>query len=203
MSNIKYYIANSTGKFDSLTTKIISAFGKAEKIATDKLKANQIDIIFVNAPGDTIPGTGVGGFSPGPHNVYVSIDPDFKDLAEEDLVLTMLHEMHHCMRWRNPGYGKTLGEAMITEGLASLFEEEISGAKPAYVNVTLKESDLEKAKSYMNDDTYDHSEWFFGTKGIDKWFGYTYGYKLAKTYSEMTGKKASALCHTKASLIIS
>jgi uncharacterized protein YjaZ len=107
MSSINHYIANSTGELDKLVIPIV------EK----ELDAAQIDIIFVSAAASAIPEYGIGGSSRGPNHVYVSFDPKSDKITQEGLNETLFHEIHHCMRWRNPGYGKTLGETMISEGI--------------------------------------------------------------------------------------
>ena len=200
--NIYYHIANSTGDLDHLTDRFISAFNKAVKITKKELKANQIDIFFINAPSHVIKELGISGSSPGPHHMYVTVDSKFKDITEENMILTILHETHHCMRWRDPGYGRTLGEAKISEGLATLYEEEHSGKPPIYAQVKIKQSDIDLANKELNNYKYDHDEWFFGKTKVPRWFAYTYGYKLAKAYSKKTNKKASELVHTSAKLML-
>ncbi|HEY1646249.1 MAG TPA: DUF2268 domain-containing putative Zn-dependent protease [Candidatus Saccharimonadales bacterium] len=201
-SSIYYHIANSTGELDHLTDRFISAFHKANKITEKELKADQIDVILVNAPMQTIKQLGTSGYSPGPHHIYVRVDSKFKDISEDSIVSQLLHETHHCMRWRDPGYGKTLGEAMISEGLATLYEEEHSGEVPIYAQVKIKQSDIDLANKELNNDKYNHQKWFFGIDKIAHWFGYSYGYKLAKEYSEKTNKKASELVHVNAKLML-
>lgn len=183
MSSIYPHIANATGELDGHVKLIGSAIGEVQPIVERELKANAIDIIFVSAPFLAIPEYGIGGNSPGPNHVYVSFDPKSKKITKEGLVETLLHEIHHCMRWRDPGYGETLGEAMISEGMACLYEEEYSGKPPIYATVDISTKEREHAKKLINDSSYDHSEWFFGTKNIPRWFGYTYGYQLCKEYA--------------------
>ena len=202
MDSIKCYIANSTGKLTALIPKIEAAFEESQKLIVDELGANQIDVIFIYAPLATIPEMGVGGNSPDPHNIYVSFDPEFKGIKQSDIVLSVLHEAHHCMRWRDPGYGKTLGEAMISEGLASLFEEEYSGEAPIYTRIKIKPSEIKAADMLLSTKAYDHAEWFFGSKDIQRWFGYTYGYQLCKAYSKKVGKNAAELVRTDSRLFL-
>ena len=203
MSKIVKYIANASGEFnEEILGKIDSSFRKATKIAEEKLKANKIDVIFVNAPRNIIPEIGIGGYSTGPYNIYISLDPNFTNFLEEDMVLTILHEAHHCMRYRKPGYGKTLGEAMVSEGLAALFEAEINGKPPIYATVKIKAKEIENAKNILNSEKYSQGEWFFGDKNIQRWFGYTYGYRLCKSYSKKTGRTAAELVSVKAKLML-
>lgn len=200
---INKYVANSSGEFGAeILDKIEAGFKEALVIIKDRLNADKIDIIFVNAPMNVIPEIGIGGYSPGPYNIYVSLDPRFTTFTVEDLVLTILHETHHCLRWRKPGYGKAFGEAMISEGLATLFEEEHSGKPPIYARVKIKQTEIERARKILDNKQYNHSEWFFGAKDVQRWFAYTYGYQLSKAYSERVGKSAAELVNTPAKLFL-
>ncbi len=195
MKSIKHYIANAHGQFDDeMLEKIKSGFKDGSKLITDYLGANNIDVVFVNDPFSIIPEQGIGGYAPGPYNIYVSLDPKNKSFTRENVLLTMLHEAHHCMRWRKPGYGNTLGEVMISEGLATLCEAEYSGVVPIYGRVKIKEKEIKKALVSLDKD-YIHKDWFFGSKDIQRWFAYTYGYHLCKEYSEKSGKNAVQLMH--------
>lgn len=123
MSSIKHYIANSTGELDNLTAMINESLALVIPIVEKELGADKIDIIFISAAALVIPEYGIGGNSPGPNHIYVSFDPQSAEITQEGLNETLFHELHHCMRWRNPGYGETLAEAMISEGIACLYEE--------------------------------------------------------------------------------
>lgn len=202
MSSIKHYVANSTGELDNLNEMITKSLSTVIPMVEKELGADKIDIIFISAAALAIPEYGIGGNSPGPNHVYVSFDPNSVKITQNGINETLLHEIHHCMRWRNPGYGQTLGEAMISEGLACLYEEQHSGNAPIYAKVSLNDNQIAKASKILHSKNYNHSEWFFGSKDIDRWFGYSYGYKLCKDYSVKTNKSASDLVHTKAKLIL-
>lgn len=202
MSTIFHHIANATGELDMLEGMINAAVERAKPIVEKELGADKIDIIFVSAANLAMPEFGIGGNSPGPNHVYVSFDPTSDKITQKGIEETLLHEIHHCMRWRNPGYGETLGEAMVTEGLACLYEEEHSGQTPLYASVDLKNDQIEEAKKALRSKDYDHGQWFFGNGLIDRWFGYTYGYIACKAYATVHHKNASELVHVSADEII-
>lgn len=102
------------------------------RIAQDLLQAEGIDVLFIDSPDEVIPELGVGGYTYGPHVIIVAIDPDFPDLSEHHLLSTLVHELHHAMRWRGSGCRGDLGEMMVSEGMAQLFEEEVTGVRPLY-----------------------------------------------------------------------
>ena len=202
MSSINYYIANSTGELDTFVDLIAKSIATVLPAVEKELSAEQIDIIFVSAAALAIPEYGIGGNSPGPNHVYVSFDPNSDKITQDGLKETLFHEIHHCMRWRNPGYGETLGEAMISEGLACLYEEEHSSKAPIYAKVALNVDQIAKANKLIDSKGYTHSDWFFGSNSIDRWFGYSYGYKLCKDYSEKTNKSAAELVSISAQKIL-
>jgi uncharacterized protein YjaZ len=202
MSSINHYIANSTGELDKLTDMISKSLSTVIPIVEKELDAMQIDIIFISAASLAIPEYGIGGNSPGPNHVYVSFDPSSDKITQEGLNETLLHEIHHCMRWRNPGYGETLGEVMISEGMACLYEEQHGRGTPIYAKVSLKDDQIAKAKKLINSKSYSHNDWFFGGNGIDRWFAYSYGYRLCRNYLAKTNKKASEIVHVKAQEIL-
>ena len=72
--------------------------------------------LIVRAGGDVIPEWGIGGHAPAPGLIQISLNPDRFDSGL--MLRTLVHEFHHLIRWDGPGYGKSLGEALVSEGLA-------------------------------------------------------------------------------------
>lgn len=202
MNSIKLHIANASGSLDAHLNVIKNAFKDASVSADRFLRADKIDILIIDAPYNTIPELGVGGYTPSSNVVYINIDSS-KEILEKDLYMGMLHEIHHAIRWRDPGYGTTLKEALLTEGLATLFEEECSGETPIYATVKITKDQILKASKELNNKKYNHIEWFItGNKDIPRWFGYTYGYQLAKSASNTLKKPASELVSVSASDVL-
>lgn len=193
MPKIYSHIANATGEMSELTPLINSAMGKVVPIVEKELSADEIDIFFLSASATVIPEYGIGGNSPGPSHIYITFDPDSENITEDGLVETLLHEIHHCMRWRQPGYGESLGEAMVSEGLACLYEEMHRGEAPIYARIKIGDNHTAEAMSTLHKDTYDHSRWFYGSGDIPRWFGYTYGYQLCKKYAEQNNVNAAEM----------
>jgi len=180
--NINLFIANADGSLNDKRKLIKSAFNKASEAANKTIGADDIDVIFLDAPNNVIKELGVGGYTASSHLIYVSINPKFP-IKEISLLSCLLHEMHHTVRWRKPGFGKTLKEVLITEGLATLFEEEITGKTPIYAKVKYDEKCVELANKEFDNSKFNYYDWFVGgdkEKGISRWFGYSYGYQLAK-----------------------
>jgi len=172
-----------------------------------KIKLPLLDIVIADNPDAAIPETGVGGFSPNPHLIFVWINPEHNDLEktiEEEVRRTITHESHHAARAITfPWNEANLLEAFITEGLADHFDVELNEGKTYPWSVALSESEIEKyfdkaKNSELLSKEYDHSSWFFGSeeKDIPRWAGYAIGFKLVGDYIKKTGKTASELVNT-------
>ena len=142
----------------------------------------------------SIPEIGVGGVThSGTGDVLVSIDgapPGGLKAALETWVPPLVaHELHHSSRVRTgPGYGKTLGEALVTEGLADHFASEAFPDTPSqpWDNALSNEQEAElwrRAQSVLKvPGGYNHRAWFYGGGDLPRWAGYTLGYRIAEAY---------------------
>lgn len=203
MSNINLYVANASKTLDDFMPIIKKAFDRAVKYAVDNFKCSVVDIIVVDAPYSAIPELGVGGYTPSANIVYINLDSGHK-ILEEDIFTGMVHELHHAMRWRNPGYGSTLKEALITEGLACLVEFEATGEEPVYTQVKFHKGIKIPSEQELSSEDYDHHTMFIaGNDDLPRWFGYAFGYKIVKDYSKKLHKTASSLVHEPASSFFS
>ncbi len=148
-----------------------------------------VDIAFDSRR--SIPGYGVGGYTPNARSVLIWLDPTARnvpDLISRRLAWIVAHELHHSVRWRTPGYGSTLLEAMVSEGLADQFALQVLGGTTPPWTSALSTEDVasvhQRAASAMNVDGYDHAEWFFGSGSIPRWAGYTLGFNIVRRYLE-------------------
>lgn len=154
-----------------------------------------------------IPGWGMGGFTPTGTMIDIAVDPAFPGLAQllpERLPPLAAHELHHAARWRGPGYGTTLLEAMISEGLADHFAMELLGAPLAPWSDALPAGETARYLALAGpelDGPYNHDRWFFGIDpAIPRWTGYTLGFRLVEDYTARHPATAAELVHTPASL---
>jgi uncharacterized protein YjaZ len=139
-----------------------------------------------HAPGRVIPEIGMVGYAPSATHFSLTFDstnPHFApSLADGTLRRQVAHEVHHCLRHAGPGYGQSLGEALVSEGLAGQFVNRLYSTPPEPWEKAVAPRD---AWRFLPDDKtlgspmYDHSAWFFGTGGYPRWLGYTLGYLLA------------------------
>jgi len=166
--------------------------------------------VAITVTGDasrSIAGYGVGGFAPNGRAIEIHINPDFPDLEtilRERVPLTVAHELHHATRWRGPGYGSTLLEWMISEGLADHFAVELLGVPLPPWSRAFPESEtsafLAQARPELDSTRFDSGAWFFGTRAdLPRWTGYTLGYRLVENYQAANpGSSAADLVNTPA-----
>ena len=148
--------------------------------------------------GGGIPDWGVGGYAPAPGLIEVTLNPDRFDAAL--LLRTLVHEMHHLIRWDGPGYGRSLGEALVSEGLAGHFVLQVLGGKPDPWDAVTPAAGV--ARQAMNEWArlnHDHARWFLGKGDLRKWTGYGLGHRLiAEHLAQAQGDDAVTLSTTRA-----
>ena len=145
----------------------------------------RLDILIQRGAG-VIEEIGIGGYSFDATSLTLTIDPDNPrfscSLTDGTLRRQVAHEVHHCLRWAGPGYGRTLGEAMVSEGLAGQFAGRLfrsppepweRAVEPSLADLLLPDPETLAAPHY------DHGAWFFGRGGYPRWLGYTLGYRMA------------------------
>jgi uncharacterized protein YjaZ len=105
--------------------------------------------------------------------------PALKDGA---LRRQVAHEAHHCMRNAAIGYGETLGEALVSEGLAGRFVEHLFGTAPEPWESAADEAVLRAHLpngALLSSSDYNHATWFYGQDArLPRWIGYTLGYRI-------------------------
>jgi hypothetical protein len=184
---------------------------------TDRALPGPRTTIWITAdPGSAIPEVGIGGFTyPESGDIIVAVDTsarqDLSRIVRDELPLTLAHELHHSRRiTRGPGYGRTIGEALVTEGLADTFAHEVFPAAPTPPWVGALDRSAERAswsvaRAVLDapDTTGEHQRWFFGTGDQPRWAGYTIGSAIVKSYlSSHPGATAASLVDVSASWIL-
>src|SRR5262245_3101809 len=178
-----------------------------------RLPIERVDVVIgYSDPFRTIPAWGIGGYAHGKGRISITVAPDsphFHDAERgERLAAVLAHELHHVARTRGPGYGQTLGEALVSEGLAQCFEVEIGCPPPPYAVAVAGDALRQfaaRARGELEAKDYDHDAWFFGRRGdsnFPKDGGYSLGYALAKSWLVAEGMSASAAADASASRLI-
>jgi hypothetical protein len=179
---------------------------RSEVEATRALVSNSVtpprlDILVQRLSGAVIPEIGMVGHAYRRSLFALTLDPENANFAASLLNGTLrrqvAHEVHHCLRIGGPGYGRSLGEALVSEGLAGHFVKHLFNTPPeAWERVV----DAETIWKYFPDEAaltstnYDHAAWFFGADGQrPRWIGYTLGYAIASRWLETTPEANGAL----------
>ncbi|MGE8395678.1 hypothetical protein HFV04_026440 [Pseudomonas sp. BIGb0427] len=167
----------------AITEQAVEAKNAIERL----LPAPALDILVQALPGQVIPEVGLVGYA-FRHNLFsLTVDPQNRNFAASlnngTLLRQIIHEAHHCLRMAGPGYGHTLGEALVSEGLAGRFVSYLLGSEPEPWERAIGLPDLLAAppdNSQLARRDYDHAAWFFGTNSdFPRWLGYSLGYQLA------------------------
>ncbi|MDL2345559.1 DUF2268 domain-containing putative Zn-dependent protease [Deinococcus sp. MIMF12] len=160
-----------------------------------RLELDGVDVAVRVAPW-TLPETGVLGYAPLPHFVDITLTPDNPNFAggwRTELPATLAHELHHARRWRGPGYGRTLLQALVSEGLAQHYEVEDRGGPPPYAVISADLGGLwRRAHPLLDSADYGHPAWFYGSEaqGLPRWAGYALGYELVRRFLGKEGGDA-------------
>lgn len=195
---IEFHVLNAAKKLKEWEVQSILETAKESIKVTEALLGEQnVDMVIQTVTGKFSTELPVSGYAPEAHATYITLDMQYLNCADvawkQVLARTVAHELHHNKRWEKPsGYGETLGEALVSEGLAQAFEME-SGHKPHRYSLNLTESELgaasERARAQINSKNYDHRAWFFGTEKTPEakekfkhWTGYSLGYSIVSKW---------------------
>jgi len=199
-------IVDPAGALQPYAADIRAVTGSTLESADDLISVDGVTITIDADASRAIGGYGIGGFAPDGSTVEISIDaafPGLEGILADRLSFTVAHELHHVARWRGPGYGSTLLEAMVSEGLADHFGVELLGASPQPWSSAFPEGRteelLDRARPLF-DSGYDHPAWFFGTDPtLPRWTGYTLGFRLVERHKRANpGATAVSLVNTPA-----
>lgn len=176
--NIHYLNARKT--LNSVMPETRAAARQAVAAVEEHIELPRFDLV-IRAGEEVVQGWAVGGYAPGPGHIQITLEPE--RFSPEPFIRTLVHELHHLIRWDGPGYGKSLGEALVSEGLAGHFVLQVLGGTPdPWDAVNPSEGLTRRASNEWSRLGYDHAEWFFGTGKIRRWSGYGLGHRLIAEY---------------------
>jgi hypothetical protein len=159
------------------------------------IKPPRLDVL-VQRGSMVIPEIGMVGQAYRKGLFALTLDPDnphfAASLGDGTLRRQVTHEVHHCLRMGGPGYGRTLGEALVSEGLAGHFTRRLfdNPPEPWECAVTNEVLDVHRPdKKTLSVARYNHAEWFFGAGDRrPRWLGYTLGYRIVGEWLAMTSE---------------
>lgn len=190
-----------------LAAKICEVAQAALDLQAQHLQLDGVDVAVYASPW-VIPELGLSGYAPLGHWMQLTLDPQNPNFAacwERELPPMLAHELHHVRRNQGVGYGSTLLEALVSEGLAQHYEAQARGEPPIYARPL---GDLEalwlRAQQEFHS-PYDHSSWFFGSPQADlpRWSGYALGFELVGRFMKTHGGDAATHVNTPATAFLS
>ena len=176
-----------------------------ERVATDVDAAREalaallpmptLDVLVQRRLGGGIPEYGISGRAHGSSLFSITLDPGsphYEMSLDGGLVRrTVVHEVHHCLRMARRGYGRTLGEALVSEGLASRFVGHVLRTPPDLWDTAFDDDTLASeapSAAELAAPNRDHAAWFFGAGGRKpRWFGYTLGFRIVGDWLATAG----------------
>jgi hypothetical protein len=139
-------------------------------------------------PADAIPEIGVGAFFHASGGVFIALSAHAPVPLRESLTVWLRQELADRLDVSKrildgPGYGTTLGETLVTEGLADTFSVYAYPKTPPIPwDEALQPTQLHLLGAIARDnaamtDTGGkvHSRWFFGAGNLPRWAGFTIG----------------------------
>lgn len=185
MKNWTLHWLSASGSLDDHSSIINGAFQSAYDSLARHVQPPELDVLIQRGRGRTIPELGVSGRAYRASLFAMTCDPDNPNFAgsllDGALTRQIIHEVHHCLRMAGPGYGRTLGEALVSEGLAGRFVQYVLRSHPEPWESAVTTSELRAfmvQESKLVETGYDHAKWFFGRGSLPRWFGYTLGYEI-------------------------
>lgn len=183
------------GDLTAVRSQVLTEVAAARTAISHLIEPPRLDILVQCLPGRVIPEIGMVGHAFRKSLFALTLDPGNPNfsrcLVDGTLQRQIAHEVHHCLRMAGPGYGRTLGEALVTEGLAGQFVTRLFGTPPEPWERAVGRDTLAAHwpdAMVLASSDYDHAAWFFGTKDgqYPRWLGYTLGYELVGQWLSST-----------------
>jgi len=191
--------------------QIIDEIDATRAAVSRLLPPPRLDVLIQRLPGMVIREIGMVGHAYRRSLFALTCDPDNENfarcLSDGTLRRQVAHEVHHCLRMGGPGYGRKLGEALVSEGLAGHFVRQLFSNPPEPWECALNRESLHAhfpERTALDATDYDHAAWFFGSSGNrPRWTGYTLGYTLVEKWLEVTsGVGADAIVNVPANVVL-
>lgn len=180
---------------------IEAEIGAARAAVTVLLPPPRLDVLLQRVPRGGIPELGIGGNAHRRALLSITLDPDnprFAGAMADGALRRMLaHEVHHCLRFAARGYNASLGDALVSEGLAGHFSRLALGNPPEMWERAVPAAELRRHvpdRATLDAPRWNHAAWFFGAGGTHpRWLGYTLGYRLVGLWLDAAPRDMAAV----------
>lgn len=205
------HILNADGKLTPWIARINAAFATSLAQVRTILPVGDVDVVVYNDADYVVPDLGMSGFCTSSRRMYLPLDIAQRDLEscfEQRFQAFLGHELHHCARRSISGYADTLGQALVTEGLACCFESELPGGTvPTYarhISGEALDAAWTRAEPLLEQPMAGWGGWFFGEQAPDipVYAGYTLGYRIVSRWLRMHRSTAAAAYYLPASTFL-
>lgn len=189
MKNWNLHWLQAAGDLDRIAQAARTELSSAHAALAPFLEPPDLDILIERSSEGVIAELGLAAVALTPNRISVLIDPDHdaieKSLADGALQRRVVHSVHQALRQAGPGYGYTLGGALVSEGLAGLFVRLVLNSPPEPWETALSNEDLRIVWPTQRDlisHGYDHAAWFSGSANLPRWTGYTIARHLVEAW---------------------
>jgi hypothetical protein len=209
-----------TVKFSALALKKASAdstnlpqvVGKALGRINALLPGPPTIITVTYNPSAVTPQTGADGFTnPGTGRITIWLgqtpQASFRRVMQLWLARTLSHEVDHSVRiLAGPGFGTTLLEYLVSEGISSAFDMSAFPGTPNPWDRAISRTEecalWQQAQPLLGQSGL-YDAWMFGQSGIPHWTGFTIGYDIVADYRRLHPHKSwSAITAASAATIL-
>lgn len=191
------HLLNSRHALTPVLSEVRQASRDAVARASGHADLPDFDLV-VRAQADRSADGAVQGHCPAPGVIEIALTPDRFD--PEHFTRALVRQIAHLVRWEGPGYGRSLGEAVVSEGLAGHFVLQVLGGQPDSIDaVRPAQGTLRQAMNEWARRDYDHARWFQGKGDLRKGTGNSLGHRLIGEYiSQNPDNSAASLAHAPA-----
>lgn len=180
---------DATGDLSAWRDRITGQVNDAYRAMKPFVKPTAMDILIERGKENVTPETGMRSEIARPNLATLVFDPyneNFSQTLKNGLIARqMVNTSHRAMRAAGPGYGFTLGGAMVSEGLAAQFVRLVCNSPTEPWDDAVSDGSLDSLwpdQRVLMNTKFDHGEWFSGTGDKPRWLGYTIGTKIVENW---------------------
>lgn len=180
---------DATGDLTAWKERISGQIDEAFAKMAPFVRPDKMDILIERGNETVWPETGMKVRVTRPNLATLIFDPyndNFTATLMSGLVQRqMVNTAHQAMRAAGPGYGFTLGGAMVSEGLAAQFVRLVFDAPLEPWGCAFSSEELAVLwpdQRVLMSPKFDHGEWFSGTGSKPKWLGYSLGARIVENW---------------------